>query len=43
MADIVSVLMGELGYLVALEGFVIVMACAAVLGVIGLFLYITNT
>lgn len=34
---IISDLILELGTLVSLEGFVICMACAAVLGVIGLF------
>ncbi len=43
MSDIIAYLMSELGYLVALEGFVIAMACAAVLGVIALFKYITHT
>lgn len=43
MSDIISALIAELGYLVVLEGFVLVMACAAVLGVIALFKYITNT
>ena len=37
MSGIISLLMDELRYLIVLDGFVLVVGCIAILGVLGLF------